>query len=44
MVIDPERLTYVAGSQRRHARILDHIGPPGVFRYETTPNGDGRVP
>lgn len=42
-VIDPERLIYVAGyDQTTPYRI--RIDKPGRFSYQTTPNGDGRVP
>ena len=42
-VIDPERLIYVAGyNQPTPHRI--RIDRPGVFSYQTTQDGDGRVP
>jgi hypothetical protein len=42
-VIDAERLVYVAGFNVDTPYRI-HIPAPGVFRYDTTPNGDGRVP
>ena len=43
VVLDPERLVYVAGFNRSTpARI--RVGPDGRFSYRRTLDGDGRVP
>ncbi|QDA61915.1 CHAT domain-containing protein [Hymenobacter jejuensis] len=41
--IDPERMVYIAGCNRRTLYKLDIVAP-GEFRYHETLEGDGRVP
>jgi pimeloyl-ACP methyl ester carboxylesterase len=41
--IDPDRMSYIAGCNRKTLSGLKIIGP-GEFQYETTMDGDGRVP
>ncbi|QIL74875.1 alpha/beta fold hydrolase [Hymenobacter sp. HDW8] len=41
--IDPKRMIYIAGCNRRTLAGLDVVGP-GEFRYHETLQGDGRVP
>lgn len=42
-VVDPERMVYVAGYDR-DTPFRIRIKKPGLFEYQITRNGDGRVP